>query len=390
MKKNTCLQFLKRRAELWCGLRSVLRYDTFWGRHPASVPQGSVIFFPCHDNLFCCGLAGIVSIKRKDKPRPSVDTSELHTRVQKIESCTFTDCQRNSMDIADRYLGGRNNLDDLLDRIRRFKRIDLFQELFMNRTILEDLLALSDRIQTVIAKETEILSMHAGFLTTKETETISRSLETLKDIFWCLTNELAENVYKTEALITYAPAMHTPFAVKLFRELNAVFNSIDRLEVRGRDSAGVTVMMRFTRKDFDTLMETLAHEDLAGVFQERCGDHHLANQSIRLDPENSDRDGSHMTLAFTNKIAAEIGSLGDNVSFLRNQIRTDAVFQRAVMFLPKGYTISSHTRWASVGAITEANCHPVDNRLETDPIGPQGVIHTCLNGDIDNYMLLKA
>ncbi len=390
MKKDPCPRFRKRQTDILHRIRSVLRYDIFWGRHVGNAPQGSVIFFPCHNNLFCCGLAGIVSIKHKQKPRPSVDTSELHAWVQKVESNTFSDCRHNTLDIKEHYLGGRNNLDGLLDGVRRFKQIDIFQEIFMNRDILKDLLALSDRIQVVIVKETKILSTQAGLLTTEETETISRSLETVKDVFWCLTNELSENVNKTEALITYAPAVNTPFAVKLFRELNAVFNSIDRLEVRGRDSAGVTVMMRFTRNEFDTLMRTLADEDLENVFQKRCADHHLANQSISMDPEKGNREESHITLAFTNKIAAEIGSLGDNVSFLRDQIKADAVFQRAVMLSPKSYSISSHTRWASVGAITEANCHPVDNRLTTAPRGPKGIIQTCLNGDIDNYMSLKA
>ena len=390
MKKNIYLRFPKKQVEIKHRIRSVLKYDIFWGRHAGSVPQGSVIFFPCHSNLFCCGLAGIVSIKHKEQSRPSVDTSELHGRVQKIESCTFIDCQHNALDIQEHYLGSRNNLDGLLDEVRQFRRTDIFHEIFMNRTILEDLLALSDRIQAVIVKETEMLSTQVGLIAAKETQTISRSLETLKDIFWCLANELAENIHKTEALITYTPALNMPFAVKLFRELNAVFNSIDRLEVRGRDSAGITVMMRFTRNEFDTLMAAFDDEDLTSLFKKRCADSHLANQSIRLDYEDSTHERSHVTLAFTNKIAAEIGSLGDNVSFLRNQIKADAIFQRAVMLSPENYSISSHTRWASVGAITEANCHPVDNGLETESMDPAGIIHTCLNGDIDNYMALKT
>jgi glucosamine--fructose-6-phosphate aminotransferase (isomerizing) len=390
MKKNPCLQFLKRQADIWQEIHAVLKYDIFWGRHAGSVPQGSVIFFPCHDHLFCCGLAGIVSIKKKEALRPSVDTLELHARVRKIESHTFTDCRNGALNINTHYLGGRNTIDGLLNSVRRFKQVDIFQQIFMNRSVQEDLLALSGRIQDVITGESEILSMQAGSLTTEETDTIFRSVETLKDVFWCLTNELYENIRKTEALITYAPAMNSPFAVKLFRELNAVFNSIDRLEVRGRDSAGITVMMRLARHEFDALLETLAQEGLADVFQARCAEHHLTNQSIRVASENSDGDTGPITLAFTNKIAAEIGSLGDNVSFLRDQIKADAVFQRTVVLSPQSYTISSHTRWASVGAITEANCHPVDNLLETDPAGSAGIIHTCLNGDIDNYMLLKA
>jgi len=43
-----------------------------------------------------------------------------------------------------------------------------------------------------------------------------------------------------------------------------------------------------------------------------------------------------------------------------------------------------------VGAITEANCHPVDNQAAGRKSPEYGIIHTCLNGDIDNYQELKA
>jgi glucosamine--fructose-6-phosphate aminotransferase (isomerizing) len=41
-----------------------------------------------------------------------------------------------------------------------------------------------------------------------------------------------------------------------------------------------------------------------------------------------------------------------------------------------------------VGVIAEANCHPLDSRVAGH--GAEGIIHVCLNGDIDNYLELKA
>jgi glucosamine--fructose-6-phosphate aminotransferase (isomerizing) len=359
------------------------------GRHISSVQPGSIIFFPYHGNRLCCGLTGIVSIKHREKSPVSINIPDLSEQVQKIESRSFTACQHDTTGMDAIYLNGRENLDSLLEKVRQFKQQDHFQNIFMNRDILEGLLTISDQIKAIIDKESGILSTHAGLLSTQETETISSALEVLKDIYWCLTREVAENVERTENLMSYAPALETPFAVKLFRELNAVLNSIDRLEVRGRDSAGLSVMIRFSRKNFDNLMQTLADENLTDVFKERCTDHYLANQSIRMDATRRNAGGDHVTLAFTYKIAAEIGSLGDNVAFLRNQIKTDGIFQRAVIITPENYSILSHTRWASVGAITEANCHPVGNGLDGAGLDRKGIIHTCLNGDIDNYMALK-
>jgi glucosamine--fructose-6-phosphate aminotransferase (isomerizing) len=90
-------------------------------------------------------------------------------------------------------------------------------------------------------------------------------------------------------------------------------------------------------------------------------------------------------MALTYKVAAEVGSLGDNGVYLRCQIRDDAIFQHVVRLPLVHHTVVAHTRWASVGEISVPNCHPVDgDRSETS-----GIIHVCLNGDIDNYQALK-
>ena len=47
-----------------------------------------------------------------------------------------------------------------------------------------------------------------------------------------------------------------------------------------------------------------------------------------------------------------------------------------------------HTRWASVGVISQANAHP----LNSDEVGmePGPYVTAALNGDVDNYLQLRA
>ena len=49
----------------------------------------------------------------------------------------------------------------------------------------------------------------------------------------------------------------------------------------------------------------------------------------------------------------------------------------------------AHTRWASVGIISEANAHPL-NQEELGGDREDGYVVAALNGDVDNYADLKA
>ena len=116
----------------------------------------------------------------------------------------------------------------------------------------------------------------------------------------------------------------------------------------------------------------------------------LENTSISLNRSAADNGQPIVALTMVYKIAAEIGSLGDNIRFLRQQIQQDEILMQTAAAPHTFHTVSSHTRWASVGAITEPNCHPVDNTLSGATFKNRPIIHACLNGDIDNYLELKT
>jgi glucosamine--fructose-6-phosphate aminotransferase (isomerizing) len=176
----------------------------------------------------------------------------------------------------------------------------------------------------------------------------------------------------------------------VLRQINAVLNSIDRLEVRGRDSAGISIMFLMPETAFDRLVQELTRQDLLASFEKRMQREVLNNASISCNRSTGSDGQPIVAVTAVYKIAAEIGSLGDNIRFLREQIRQDSVLQIIAASPHRFHTVSSHTRWASVGAITEPNCHPADNAVMGTTLKDRPIIHACLNGDIDNYLELKS
>src|SRR6185503_5853135 len=76
--------------------------------------------------------------------------------------------------------------------------------------------------------------------------------------------------------------------------------------------------------------------------------------------------GGH--LAFVYKHAAEIGELGDNVRALRAAVTGDPLLRLALRGEGAEAVVVAHTRWASVGIVSEPNAHPL-NQEELDGAG---------------------
>ena len=87
------------------------------------------------------------------------------------------------------------------------------------------------------------------------------------------------------------------------------------------------------------------------------------------------------------KAAAEIGELGDNGRRLRRALAGDEVLRAALSRAGGDVVVLGHTRWASVGIISEANAHPLNQEEE----GRDGLpyVVAALNGDVDNYVELR-
>jgi glutamine---fructose-6-phosphate transaminase (isomerizing) len=358
-----------------------------WGRCPAHVAGTAVVIFPYAATTLNCGLAGLIAVHGQQPPEALIDLSALDGLIQKVQATPLADYPAESDAIEMAYLGGDAVLDELTAWGQRLKRQDHFLTLFKNSALLNQLNSIALGLSGYITQESAALAQRMGHLASHAVEAADRRLTTLKDVAWCLKTELADNATKVKTLLEPLTASPSDAMVKIFRNINTVLNSIDRLEVRGRDSAGISLLFMLDQSVHTDLEKALNQAGLTEEFERRTHQPILGDGSLSFDP-HAGADLVGLTLTY--KVAAEIGSLGDNVRYLRNAMANDPILHLVAQLPQRFHTVSAHTRWASVGAITIANCHPVDNGVATPSTAErQGIIHACLNGDIDNYLDLK-
>jgi glucosamine--fructose-6-phosphate aminotransferase (isomerizing) len=145
-----------------------------------------------------------------------------------------------------------------------------------------------------------------GRLDAADADRMSQQIETLRDIAWCLRAEILGNIAKVRELVTGGEGgdSASPPVLQVFRNLNAVLNSIDRMEVRGRDSAGVSLLFVLAVADYERFIAALGRSGLQAMTR-RGETEPLLNWSIRVH-----RGTESVAVAFTYKVAVEIGSLG--------------------------------------------------------------------------------
>ncbi len=195
---------------------------------------------------------------------------------------------------------------------------------------------------------------------TDELEQVNSSLIAVRDALWAIERD---RLRTAEAIIDLASGSPEPHSLTGLLSIQTALSALDRLEVRGRDSAGIEIF--------------IANHALppAALEGHRFNDTVLRSGAIR------DCDGH---IAFVYKNASEIGELGDNTQVIRSAIRDDELLHQAMAAPLAQVIVVGHTRWASVGVISEANAHPVDSQQIT--ANDHLHVAAVLNGDIDNYM----
>ncbi len=357
------------------------------GKSLDQVRENTLVLFPCMPNRLCCGICALVAFKAPATEK----TDPLQNRIDQLGALIPDANVESLFSDPDRYCPTDDGLTRFWESARNLKQETVFNTLFFDSAQRTALSGKTRTLSELITRWEDRFTREKATLPPRTVEIISPCLEKLKDIHWCLEKEVLGNISAIADLIPpdLFKKNHSD-NLKIFQRINAVLNSMDRLEVRGRDSAGISVLFTLKSSEFDRFKTHLSEAGLTDLFKQRTNQAILANNCINIHDSMSGNPGGRVAISFVYKFAAEIGALGDNIAFIRTQVRNDLVLQALAGFNFDTLSVSAHTRWASVGDITEANCHPVDNTPADREIDTTGIIHVCLNGDIDNYLELKT
>jgi glucosamine--fructose-6-phosphate aminotransferase (isomerizing) len=235
--KTTAFNIGRFCPKLQAHARAFLATGIFFAKDLSRVPNGSIVFFPLQQNFLGCGLAGIVAFKKKRKTADTVDTAALDAMAETIQTHRFQNCKENGYDLDTYYLGGRKLINDFLKSAHTLKSKEQFFTIFTHQNIQQELIKITGRLNRIITSEAQLLSAKMGHIATRDVEVLSTRIEDLRDIAWCLSSEIGDNVENVKHLMAANGEPPNHQALNIFKNINAVLNSIDRLEVRGRDSA---------------------------------------------------------------------------------------------------------------------------------------------------------
>ncbi len=371
----------------------------------------SIVFFPLIPDVLCCGFAGILAIKGAAKSEEGDLIKKITQLFRKIKKNEMKSLLAGSVKPG-KYLGGDRYLKEMEETLLQLKTEGAFKEIYFKPAAAERIRDITEEMKAFFLDEEKGLEENAGNFPTEETETINSRHILMKDIIWGLEKDVLENIGKIRRLSQAADGAEiSTESFAKYKRINFLLNCLDRLEVRGRDSAGIQVSFRLPDtasfiKILDVLKEKGLHDDYSR--RVRAGD--LINGSICLSHEIGSAgttQGRGVDIAFVYKTSSIIGELGRNVRDLRKFISTDKVFYELSKEETEFETSIAHTRWASVGSITEENCHPINNFTVNRNGGREDApwpeirknypsygkgswfINVILNGDIDNYQSLR-
>ena len=248
-----------------------------------------------------CGIISVVRRPgRRTAPPPDAVTGPLHEAIAALAS---PDPLVVSAHRAADHVEVTNRLLDDTDGVHA---------LVHDRRLLAE-------VEGLAASLTESVELVEGSLDSgwaeaegpEQLEAINAAVVRLKDAVWSVAEDRTRTARAVADLAGSEPGWA---ATEGYTSIQQALSAIDRLEVRGRDSAGLHILVHGHGLD-------VSSPAIAGLIGQRADDPLFRSGTVRVV------DGS---LCLVYKAAAEIGELGDNTAALRTALRSDDLLRLAV------------------------------------------------------------
>ena len=306
-------------------------------------------------------MCGIIAIVRRPSRRPTPLKDEILAPLAAVEQ-SFSD-----LDGGVTCAVLRDAADELAEVDSRLRGVPGLRLLLQDRSVAGVLAHNCDQILAAV-QEIETTLESDPTLDTADLERRNHELNRIRDALWAITRD---RLRAADSVAQLSNGATTASALEAFLSVHQALASLDRLEVRGRDSAGIHLLVRDHALDLDD-------PALQAEIARRSNDDNFGSGSVRVV------DG---LVSVVHKVASEIGELGDNTAALREALTQDDLLAAALANDTAQAVVLAHTRWASVGIISESNAHPLNSEL-VSTVGPYVV--GALNGDVDNFADLIA
>ena len=306
-------------------------------------------------------MCGIIAIVRRPSRRPTPLKDEILVPLRAVEQ-SFSD-----LDGGVTCAVLRDAADELAEVDSRLRGVPGLRLLLQDRSVAGVLAHNCDQILAAV-QEIETTLESDPTLDTADLERRNHELNRIRDALWAITRD---RLRAADSVAQLSNDTTTTSALEAFLSVHQALASLDRLEVRGRDSAGIHLLIRDHALDLDD-------PALQAEIARRSSDDNFGSGSVRVV------DG---VVSVVHKVASEIGELGDNTAALREALIQDELLTAALANDTAQAVVLAHTRWASVGIISESNAHPLNSEL-VSTVGPYVV--GALNGDVDNFADLIA
>ena len=188
-----------------------------------------------------------------------------------------------------------------------------------------------------------------------------KQFDKLNDFHWIIESEIFFKTKRITEFLKKNKIKISANSIIFARYFLYNIESMNYLESRGRDSLGISINFIFENKlNFKTNLDnsnnfSLFYKDL------------VKNSFLNI----------------TAKYSKRIGMSGENSNKILDIFEEKKILKKLSFENLKSFEIYSHTRWASVGDVTNSNAHPL---LEMN----KNNLNICLmNGDINNYKDIK-